>query len=110
MVEVLTKAMIVAQNCKFKFVNPLIFIVMSVCFAFESQRDYPGTEFRSAVSNLGKKIQVHALRCKTWEIVISPRRFAENGKEMYINKKKHLMRVPNCQRTEIEAFTLTNKA
>ena len=79
--------MIVAQNCKFKFLNPLIFVVMSVCFAFESQRDYPGTEFRSAVSKLGKKNQVYALRCKTWEMVISPRRFAENGKEMYRNKK-----------------------
>ena len=60
---------------------------MSVCFTFESQRDYPGTEFGIAVSRLGKKIQVYALHCKTWEMVISPRRFAENGKEMYRNKK-----------------------
>ena len=30
---------------------------------------------------------VHVL-CKTSEIVISCRRFAENGKEMYRNKKK----------------------
>ena len=35
---------------------------MSVCFTFESERDYPGTEFRGAVSNLklGKKIQIRA--------------------------------------------------
>ena len=33
---------------------------MSVCLTFESYRDYPGTEFRGAVSKLGKKIQIRA--------------------------------------------------
>ena len=31
---------------------------MSVCLTFESQWDYPGTEFRDAVSKLGKNIQI----------------------------------------------------
>ena len=35
----------------------IFFFVMSICLAFESYRNYPGTEFRGAVSKLGKKIQ-----------------------------------------------------
>ena len=36
----------------------IFFIIMSICLTFESQRNYPGTEFRGAVSKLGKKIQI----------------------------------------------------
>ena len=46
----------------------IFFFVMSICLTFESYRNYPGTEFRGAVSKLGKKIQirgcVHVL-CKS---------------------------------------------
>ena len=33
---------------------------MSVCLTFESWWDYPGTEFRGAVSKLGKKIEIRS--------------------------------------------------
>ena len=64
---------------------------MSICLTFESWRNYPGTKFRGAVSKLGDKIQIHGcvyVLFKTWEMVISRRRFAENEKEMNRNKKK----------------------
>ena len=59
---------------------------MSVCLAFESWWDYPGIEFRGVVSKLGKRILIRP--CVFTFSVISRRRFAENGKEMYRNKKK----------------------
>ena len=45
---------------------------------------------RKENSNL--RLCVHVL-CKTWEMVISRCRFAENGKQMYRNKKKHVKSV-----------------
>jgi len=64
----------------------IFFVIISVCLTFESWRDNSGPEFRGAVSKLGEKIQkwlcVHVL-CKTSEIVVSLRRFAENRKELY---------------------------
>ena len=66
--------------------------VRSVCLAFESQRNYPGTVLRGAVSTLEKNIQ----SC-TWEftfsvklkkMVISRRRYTKNMKEMHGIKKK----------------------
>ena len=38
----------------------IFFVIMSVCLTFENSRDYPGTEFRGAVSKLGKKIEIEA--------------------------------------------------
>ena len=38
----------------------IYFAIMSVCLTFESQRNYPGTEFRGAVSTLEKNIQICA--------------------------------------------------
>ena len=38
----------------------IFFVFMSVCLTFESWWDYPGTEFRGAVSKLGKKIEIRA--------------------------------------------------
>ena len=37
---------------------PIFFVIISVCGTFESQQDYSGTEFRGAVSRLGKKIPI----------------------------------------------------
>ena len=65
---------------------------MSICLTFESYRNFPGTEFWGAVSKLGKIRRrgcVYAI-CKTWEMFISHRRFADDGKEMYRNEKKDL--------------------
>ena len=38
----------------------IYFAPMSVCLTFESLRNYPGTEFRGAVSTLKKDIQICA--------------------------------------------------
>ena len=38
----------------------IYFAFMSVCLTFESSRNYPGTEFRGAVSTLEKNIQICA--------------------------------------------------
>ena len=38
----------------------IYFAIMSVCLTFESARNYPGTEFRGAVSTLEKNIQICA--------------------------------------------------
>ena len=38
----------------------IYFAIISVCLTFESARNYPGTEFRGAVSTLGKNIQICA--------------------------------------------------
>ena len=38
----------------------IYFAIMSVCLTFESSRNYPGTEFRGAVSTLEKNIQICA--------------------------------------------------
>ena len=38
----------------------IYFAIMSVCLTFESYRNYPGTEFRGAVSTLEKNIQICA--------------------------------------------------
>ena len=65
----------------------IYFPIMSVCLTFESQQNYPGTEFRGArkeYSNL--HLSVHVL-CKAREMVISRRRFVENLKEMHGIKK-----------------------
>ena len=67
----------------------IFFVIMSVCLTFESKRDYPGTEFRgikAGKENPNSHMCVHVL-CKTLEMVIARRRFAENGEEMYRNKK-----------------------
>jgi len=60
------------------------FVIMSVCLTFESWRNHPGTEFREAVSKLGKKLQIRGC-VFTFSVKLekrSRRRFAENGKEM----------------------------
>ena len=36
----------------------IFFVIMSICLTFESWQDYPGAEFRRAVSKLEKKIQI----------------------------------------------------
>ena len=36
----------------------IFFVIISVCVTFESYQDYSGSEFRGAVSRLGKRIQV----------------------------------------------------
>mgnify|MGYP000429939719 CR=1 FL=1 len=36
----------------------IFFVIISVCVTFESKHNYSGTEFRGAVSRLGKKIQI----------------------------------------------------
>ena len=36
----------------------IFFVIISVCVTFESLRNYSGTEFRGAVSSLGKKIRI----------------------------------------------------
>ena len=38
----------------------IYFAITSVCLTFVSYRNYPGTEFRGAVSTLGKNIQICA--------------------------------------------------
>ena len=38
----------------------IFFVIISVCVTFESWQDYSGTEFRGAVSRLGKKIPIRA--------------------------------------------------
>ena len=38
----------------------IFFVIASVCLTVESRWNYPGTEFRGAVSKLGKKIQLAA--------------------------------------------------
>ena len=37
----------------------IFFVIVSVCVTFESWHNYSGTEFRGAVSRLGKKIQIY---------------------------------------------------
>ena len=61
---------------------------MSVCLTFERWRNNPGTEFTGVVSTLEKKIQICPcvnILCKTREMDISRRRFAENEKDMHKN-------------------------
>ena len=41
-----------------RFELSIFFVIISVCVTFESQRNHSGTEFRVAVSRLGKKIQI----------------------------------------------------
>ena len=38
----------------------IVFAIISACVTFESYQDYSGTEFRGAVSRLGKKIPICA--------------------------------------------------
>ena len=38
----------------------IVLVIMSVFVTFKSYQDYSGTEFRGAVSRLGKKIQIRA--------------------------------------------------
>ena len=38
----------------------IFFVIISVCVTFNSWQEYSGTEFRGAVSRLGKKIQIRA--------------------------------------------------
>ena len=64
---------------------------MSVCLTFENSRDCPGTEFRSAVSKLGKKTEIRAcvftftVELEKWSS-FRVADFSANGKEMSRNK------------------------
>ena len=60
----------------------IFFIIMAICLTFQSLRNYPGTEFRGAVSKLGKKIQIRgcvftfSVKLEKWSLHVAdlPRR------------------------------------
>ena len=78
----------VAQNCKVKLV--LVFRRYVCFFNFRKLAELPrkwilgsGVKVRKE-NHSNSRLCVHVL-CKTWETVISRRRFAKNGKELYRN-------------------------
>ena len=75
----------------------IFFVTMSVCLTFESQRDYPGTEFRGATSKLRKKIPISAcvfrfsVKLEKWSFRVAdlPRK-GKKCTETKKTKKKHV--------------------
>ena len=73
----------------------IFIVIISVCVTFESQQGYSGAEFKrcsfkARKENSNSRLCVHVLFI-ICEMVISRRKFSENGKEMYRNNKlKHV--------------------
>ena len=67
------------------------FVIIPVCSTSTNYPNYPGTELGGTVTKLSKKIKYlpfcARVFLRTWAMIISRCRLAENGKEMYLQSR-----------------------